>query len=94
MDAALLNPKNRTLKLKVNDFLLALLCLAVFAVFMNPSLQIITGPIIAVLLTYLYFMGNPEIVTAVVLVANDALGTVIFGSLSFQYLLLGMAAVR
>ncbi len=65
----------------------------IMAVFINPSLQIITGPILAICFTYLYFKGHKALVTAIIVVANDALRCIFLGRISFIYLLLGLLAV-
>lgn len=83
-------------KLVVNPrkIVIALLAAAMLAVFLNSELSIVLGPFMALAFVYLYFFGYPELVTAIIVVANDALGTIIGGSLSFPYLLLGLVAVR
>lgn len=59
------------------------------AVFLKPSLDIILGPVIAYLLWYLYNKKkNMVLVTTIIIVANDALGTIFLGRVAFQYLLL------
>lgn len=60
---------------------------AIMAVFIEGSLQIITGPILAVCFAYLYFNGYRSVVTAIIVVANDALGCIFLGNVSFPYLL-------
>lgn len=61
---------------------------ATLCVFLNSGLQIITGPILAVCFTYLYFKGYQPLVAAIIVVANDSLGCIFTGSISFTYLLL------
>lgn len=73
---------------------LGLLSLAILAVFIDQGLCSILGPLMAAFLMYLYFGGYAEFVTAIIVVANDSLGTIIGGSLSFPYLLLAMVVVR
>lgn len=67
--------------------LLIILLLSTLAVFISKNLELVLGPIIAVLICYLYFSGYAEEITALVIVANDAMGTILLGSLSFPYLL-------
>ena len=70
---------------------LAVLLLCAFLVFMRSSLELFLGPVMAVLMTVLYVSGYAPVVTALIIVANDALGAVFLGRLSFQYLLLALA---
>ena len=73
---------------------IAFLSVAILAVFIDNKLCVIFGPIIALLLCYLFFFGYSETVIAIVLVANDALGTIAFGKISFPYLLLVLVAIK
>lgn len=82
---------DREIDIRMLAFILLFLC--VFAVFMNQGLSLFLGPVMAVLMVYLYTSGYPEVITALIIVANDALGTIFFGKLSFQYLLLGLAII-
>ena len=70
------------------------LSVAMLTVFIDDKFCIVLGPVIAALLCYLFFFGYSEIVIAVVLVANDALGTIAFGKVSFPYLLLLLVAIK
>ena len=79
---------DREIDIRMLAFILLFLC--VFAVFMNQGLSLFLGPVMAVLMVYLYTSGYPEVITALIIVANDALGTIFFGKLSFQYLLLAL----
>ena len=56
-------------------------------VFLNTSLQTITGPIITVCFVYLYYTGYRALVTSIIIIANDALGCIVGGHISFPYLL-------
>lgn len=64
--------------------------LSVELVFLNRGLQIITGPILAAGFFYLYFNGYRAFVTAIIIMANDALGCILLGKIDFSYLLSGM----
>ena len=79
------SPKEK--QLNINKFVLVLLAGVILAVFINNSLSLYLGPVLAVLFVYLFFSGYSELVTAVIIVANDALGTILMGSVSFPYLL-------
>ena len=74
--------------------ILAALCAAIFAVFIESSLSLYLGPVIALGMVYLFFNGYMELITAIIVVANDALGTILFGSISFHYLLLLMVVLN
>ena len=65
-----------------------LLAAAMLAVFLMPELGILCGPVMAVIFTYLFLYRDFEFVIAVIILGNDALGTIVMGSLSFEYLLL------
>ena len=73
---------------KTSRYVVAILMTSILCVFINPSLQTITGPIMAICFTYLYFNGYKAFVTSIIIVANDALRCIFFGSISFPYLLL------
>lgn len=60
---------------------------SILAVFINSSLQFITGPVLAICFSYLYLNGNHALVTAIILIANDSLGCILMGNISFPYLL-------
>ena len=81
-------------KIGLNHILLIALLVCVFLAFLFDSLWVFLGPVMAVLCVYLYFTGFPELITALIIVANDAMGTVFMGSISFPYLLLAMALLR
>ncbi len=73
----------------LNNLLLLCLFAAIEMVFVNPGFSTFLGPIIAVLLLYTYFVMHETVLTTVIIVlANDGLGTIFLGQLSFQYLLL------
>lgn len=95
MDKSIVNVKNdNRLPSKLEVFLPIVLAAVMLAVFIEPQLSIVCGPIMAVIFTYLFFKGQKELVTAIILVANDALGTVLLGNISFQYLLLGLVLIN
>lgn len=74
---------------KAHIIVYLLLFLTTEIVFLNKSLQIICGPILAILFIYLYFVKKDTLlVTFFIVIANDALGTIFIGSMSFQYLLM------
>ncbi len=77
-------------RINLKKTLIGILLGCMLAVFLNPNLSLFLGPVIAAGFVWLYFGGYKEFVVAAILVANDALGTIIAGSLSFQYLLLGL----
>ena len=65
------------------------LFICIEAVFVNNSLQVVLCPIIAFLFVYLYFIKKDTIlVTFFIIIANDSLGTIFAGRISFYYLLL------
>ena len=72
----------------INKMIWLALTFLMLTVFIDPKYSVVCGPILAVIFTYLFLTGYDEFVTAVIIVANDALGTIFFGSISFQYLLL------
>ena len=80
-------------KISTKRSALFLLFACSFAVFMSPSLSLFLGPVIAFLAFYLYLSEYQEFVTALIIVANDALGTAFLGKVSFQYLLLALVAI-
>lgn len=86
--------RDGTLTVKPKELVIVLLALAILAVFLNNKLSTVLGPLMAVAFTYLYLFGYPELVTAMIIVANDDLGTIVGGSLSFPYLLLGLVVLR
>ena len=74
---------------KIDTIIYLVLFILVEAVFLNSSLQIVTGPLLTGIFFYLYFIKKDTIlVTTFIIVANDALGTIFLGKISFQYLLL------
>ena len=75
---------------QTSRYAIVILLVSVFCVFMNPSLQLITGPVLAACFIYLHFNGYQSFVTSVIIVANDSLGCIFMGHLSFPYLLLGL----
>lgn len=81
---------DKKLVLDLKKVLILLLTAAILAVFLDSSLSIVLGPFMAVAFAYLYFFGYTELVTAIIIVGNDALGTIFMGLLSFPYLLLGL----
>ena len=72
----------------------AFLAVLMLIVFIEPSNSVYCGPIMAALFIYLFFSGYQELVAAIIIVANDALGTIIAGELSFQYLLFVLLVVK
>ncbi len=64
------------------------------AVFLTPNYTIVCGPIMVFALTFLFFAGYHEFVFGVIITANDALGTMFMGKMSFQYLLLAFAVIK
>ena len=75
---------------RASRYAIVILLLSVFSVFINSSLQVITGPVLTVCFIYLYFKGYQAFVTSVIIVANDSLGCIFMGHISFPYLLLGL----
>lgn len=74
---------------KTDAIIYLTLFILIESVFLNSSFQIVTGPILTVIFLYLYFCKKKSVlVTTFIIVANDALGTIFFGKISFQYLLL------
>ena len=73
----------------VQQLMLWGLFLCVEATFLELLPTIVIGPLLAVLLLCTYFvLGKTVLATVFIVVANDALGTILGGSLSFHYLLL------
>ena len=72
-----------------------LLFVAAGAFFLEPTLQMVCGPILAFLFVYLYFVKKDTLfVTLFIILANDALGTVVLGKISFQYLLIPLVLLE
>lgn len=71
----------------------AVLTISMMCVFINNSLQTITGPIMAICFTYLYLAGYNALVASIIIVANDALGCILMGNISFPYLLLAFTVL-
>ncbi len=71
-----------------------ILAVSMLCVFINPGLSTVLGPLMAVIFSYLFFEDSFEFVTAVIITANDALGTVVLSRLSFQYLLLALLVIK
>ena len=72
----------------VQQLMLWGLFLCVEATFLELLPTIVIGPLLAVLLLCTYFvLGKTVLATVFIVVANDALGTILGGSLSFHYLL-------
>ncbi len=88
------NPKSRSTVIDLNHLLLIALYVCAFFAFLSKDLWIFTGPVMAVLCVYLYFKGFAEYVTALIVIANDAMGTIFLGSVSFPYLLIVLALIR
>ena len=88
------NAAGNDVTIKVDTLLLTALAALMLIVFINAGFSLFCGPLIAALLCVLFFRGHEEFVTAVIIVANDALGTIVLGSLSFHYLLLALLACR
>lgn len=76
---------------KVATYLLPVFMLLVF---IEPKNSLFCGPILALLLTYLFLFGSQEFIIAVIIVANDALGTILFNFGSFQYLLIVLVLIK
>lgn len=90
-----LNPGNLGgVKINLGRLLLFFLYCCTFLAFLSKSAWTLTGPVMAGLCAFLYFTGYAEAVTALIIVANDAMGTIIGGSISFPYLLLILAVAR
>lgn len=81
-------------EINLGRILLFALYACTFVAFLSKGMWTVTGPIMAVLCAFLYFTGYSEAITALIIVANDAMGTIIGGSLSFPYLLLILAVAR
>lgn len=75
-------------------FPVILLSIFILFMFLKPDLYNVTGPILTVAFIFLYFMGYQEFVFAAIITANDSLGTMFVGELSFQYLLLALAIFK
>lgn len=75
---------------QTSRYVIAILLVSIFCVFINSSLQVITGPVLAACFIYLYCKGYQAFVTSVIIVANDSLGCIFMGNISFPYLLLGL----
>lgn len=73
---------------------IAILAVSMLSVFLNAGLGVFFGPLMALIFIYLYFSECSEFVTAVIVVANDALGTMVLGKISFAYLLLVLALIK
>jgi len=80
--------KQKNNMLTVNVIAVIFMFALAFARFMSPGIDAVIGPILTVLMLFLAFSGYAEMVIALIIVANDALGTMLFGSLSFPYLLI------
>ena len=78
----------------ITKMAMVLLPIFMLVVFIEPKTSIFCGPVLAVLLTYLFLFGKEELATAVIIIANDALGTVILGVFSFQYLLILLICIK
>ena len=78
----------------LHKFLLVLGTIIMLVVFLKPELSNVCGPILTIIFTLLYFLGHQEFVFAAIITANDALGTMFMGKLSFQYLLLVLAILK
>ena len=83
-----------TKKIDGNLLLLGVLFLCVFIVLLYPAADIVLGPVMALLMFYLFFSGYSDVVSILILVVNDDLGTIFLGSLSFPYLLMACIAIR
>ena len=85
---------NKSEWLTANNAYLFIMYAFAFAVISNSSLAIITGPIIAMVMTRLFFTDKYYCVVALVVFANDSLGTVALGRVSFYWLLIGLFLIR
>ena len=88
-------PKNRLFGSKSDTMIYFILFCMIEAVFLNSSLQIIVGPLLAFLFSYLYlFKKDTLLVTLFIMIANDSLGTVFWGKISFQYVLIVLVVCK
>ena len=71
-----------------------LLSVLILVTFLKPDMSNISGPALAVAFVAFFFMGYHEFVFAAIITANDALGTIFMGQVSFQYLLLALAVIK
>ena len=94
MDSVIKNEKWQYREINVKLIAICFLSACVLLAFVKPDLSIVVGPVMALLMCYLFFNDYSEVVTAIILVANDDLGTIIFGKISFPYLLLILVAVK
>ena len=78
----------------ITKFAMLLLPIFMLIVFLDSNNSLFCGPVLAVLLTYLFLFGKHELVVSVIVFANDALGTILLGSISFQYLLLVLVVLK
>ena len=95
----MLKSKNKALlypniTINTKTALLAVLSMLVLLVFLNAQTSLVLGPFIALIMCYLFFSEYSEYVIAMIVVANDALGTIFLGSVSFPYLLLILVAFK
>ena len=92
----IISSKGTSNRLVINPqkIVVAFLAVLMLIVFIEPSNSVYCGPIMAALFIYLFFSGYQELVAAIIIVANDALGTIIAGELSFQYLLFVLLVVK
>lgn len=70
-----------------DNILLFVMYLAAFIAMVNPSLSIITGPIIAFVIIKLFTTDKYFYPVALIVIANDSLGTILLGNGSFYWLL-------
>lgn len=79
----------------IDRILLLVMFAAIEVAFVNPGLSTVVGPVIALLLVYTYFiMRETVLVTTIIVMANDALGTMFFDKISFQYLLIFFVVIE
>ena len=81
-------------KINIERIAFVTLYASMLAVFINNGLCIVLGPVMAALMCYLFLKGHSEEIFAIIIVANDALGTMFGGKISFPYLLLVLVIVK
>lgn len=77
-----------------SNICMAIMYVASFAAITNPSLAIITGPIIAATMTLLFLKDKFYSVVALVVLANDSIGTVVLGKGSFYWFLILLILIK
>lgn len=77
---------------RTSRYVITILLASILGVFVYPSLQVITGPVLTACFVYLYFRGDQAFVTSIIIVANDSLGCIFMGNIAFPYLLFGLVS--